>query len=162
MTDSSIAARNSATTVGLALMYELIASRQVSVPFGNSCWFGWMIVAPSPSATWVNGATMTAAWTRPWESAAGICGNGIAIWWMLCGSMPACLASTWTDSEFSEVSWTSATFLPARSLMLVIPEPLAATSTVVSFAGLVGSLPSTVDTHLTPTPLELRLTAPGW
>jgi hypothetical protein len=28
---------------------------------------------------------------------------------------------------------------------------------VVSSAGLVGSLPSTVDTHLTRTPLELRL-----
>ena len=66
-----------------------------------------------------------------------------------------------TDSEFSEVSWTSATFLPARSLMLVMPEPFEATSTVLSSAGLVGSLPSTVDTHLTLTPLELRLISTG-
>ena len=132
------------------------------MPFGNRTWFGWVsTVAPSPSAVCVNGATMTAACTRPWASAAGICGNGIAIWWMLCGSMPACLASTMTDSEFSEVSCTSATFLPARSFTRVMPEPLAATSTVVSSAGLVGSLPSTVDTHLTPTPLELRLISTG-
>src|SRR5690349_14568324 len=100
---------------------------------------------------------MTAAWTRPWARAAGICANGIAIWWIDDGSMPAFFASTMTAREFSEVSWTSATFLPARSLMLLMPEPLAATRTVESLAEFDGWLPSTLDTHLTLTPLELRL-----
>ena len=104
---------------------------------------------------------MTAACTRPWARAAGICGNGIAIWWMDAGSMPACLARISTASEFSEVSWTSATFLPARSFTDVMPEPLAATRTVESSAGFDGSLPSTLDTHLTLTPLELRLISTG-
>ncbi len=42
-----------------------------------------------------------------------------------------------------------------------MPEPLAATRTVESSAGFDGSLPSTLETHLTLTPLELRLISTG-